>query len=213
MNQHFQLPFLTFIAIFSIAVTVSQSTFDSTYAEESDPILSDSVGDIHVKSTFEINGDTFVVDNFKVFDQKIGFNGPAHASTLKPTVEVWGAPDYSHMALYEVADVTHVKGQQAITAVDIEFNVLFEIYQGDLIFRTFEYRDCMVTNYVFTTLHDGEETFSGLTQFVYADVFEFECEGYHPDSPLNDRLTEKASTPSSMDWESQQKPTWSEKFR
>ena len=57
----------------------------------------------------------------------------------------------------------------------------------------------MISNYAFTTLHDYDETFSGLTQFVYADVFEFECEGYHPSSPLDNVSSEHAKNKSSLD--------------
>ena len=63
-----------------------------------------------------------------------------------------------------------------------------------MIFRTFAYEDCMISNYVFTTLHDYDETFSGVTQFVYADVFEFECEGYHPSSPSGQPTNRKPIT-------------------
>ena len=160
-----------------------------------------------------MNDHQAVVDNFKVFTQKSGFNGPAHQITTKPIVEVWGAPDYTHLSLYQVADVTHNVGQKGVTSTSAEFDVVFEIYKNNMIFRTFDYEDCMITNYVFTTLHDYDETFSGLTQFVYADVFEFECEGYHPSSPLENQPTKQANNKSSLDWESEQRSTWSEGFR
>lgn len=191
---------------------MSQNMLNAVSAEVINP-SPDSVGDIHVRGIFHINGNPYVIDNFKVFDQKVGFNGPENNRTEKPIVELWGAPDYTHMMLYEVADVTHFKGQSVHTATDIEFDVLFEIYQGDMVFRTFEYHDCMITNYIFTTLHDGEETFSGKTQFVYADVFQLECGGYFPGTPLRAELPEKADNESSKDWENRQKSGWSEEFR
>lgn len=214
--MHEKIPKLygvTSIIVFSILLIGIQDMVSLAEAEEAPQIPVDSVGDIHVRSIFEINGETYIIDNFKVFTQKLGFNGPSHATTAKPIVEVWGAPDYSHMMLYEVADVTHYKGMKPLTATNIEFDVLFEIYQNDLVFRTFEYNDCMVTNYVFTTLHDGEETFSGLTQFVYADVFEFECNGYFPGSPLHGELPEKAKNQSSKDWQIQQRSAWTDEFK
>lgn len=214
MNQNIQrFSILTSIVIFSVLLLTIQQMLDLANAEEIKIHPVDSVGDIHVRGTFQINGDPYVVDNFKVFDQKTGFTGPSRISTIKPTVEIWGAPDYSHMMLYEVADVTHYKGLKPNTATNIEFDVLFEIYQDDMVFRTFEYHDCMITNYVFTTLHDGEETFSGLTQFVYADVFQLECNGYFPGSPMHGELPDKADNESSTDWELQQRSTWTEEFR
>ena len=214
MNHNIQrLSILTSIVMFSVLLLATQQLSEAANAEEIQTSPVDSVGDIHVRSTFDINGYPYVVDNFKVFDQKLGFNAPSESKTPKPTVEIWGAPDYTHMMLYEVADVTHYKGQSLITATDVEFDVLFEIYQGDMVFRTFEYHDCMITNYVFTTLHDGEETFSGLTQFVYADVFQLECGGYFPGSPLQGEIPEKADNESSADWQLQQRSTWTEEFR
>ena len=152
MNHNIQrLSILTSIVMFSVLLLATQQLSEAANAEEIQTSPVDSVGDIHVRSTFHINGYPYVVDNFKVFDQKLGFNAPSESKTPKPTVEIWGAPDYTHMMLYEVADVTHYKGQSVITATDVEFDVLFEIYQGDMVFRTFEYHDCMITNYVFTT--------------------------------------------------------------
>ena len=206
-----RLSILTSVAVFSIGMILLQGIYDDAEARLSSP--SDSVGDIHVRAIFQMNDHEVVVDNFKVVTQKSGFNGPSQQITTKPIVEVWGAPDYTHLSLYQVADVTHNVGQKGVTSTGVEFDVVFEIYKNNMIFRTFDYQDCMITNYVFTTLHDYDETFSGITQFVYADVFEFECEGYHPSSPLDDRQYVHADNKSSLDWESEQRSTWSEEFR
>ena len=206
-----RLSILTSVIVFSIGMISLQGMYDTAEAQLSPP--SDSVGDIHVRAIFQMSDHEVVVDNFKVVTQKSGFNGPSHHVTAKPIVEVWGAPDYTHLSLYQVADVTHNVGQKGVTSTSVEFDVVFEIYKNNMIFRTFDYQDCMITNYVFTTLHDYDETFSGMTQFVYADVFEFECEGYHPGSPLDSQQSAQADNESSLDWESKQRSTWSEGFR
>ncbi|MEM2160875.1 MAG: hypothetical protein QXN55_07980, partial [Candidatus Nitrosotenuis sp.] len=64
------------------------------------------------------------------------------------------------------------------------------ITHGIKTLRKLAYTDCRITNYYVTTLHDNDETFSGKTKFVYADVFAFECGGYSivPSSQLNKNL-------------------------
>lgn len=75
MNQNIQrFSILTSIVVFSVLLLTIQQMLDLANAEETKTPLVDSVGDIHVRSTFQINGDPYVVDNFKVFDQKTGFN-------------------------------------------------------------------------------------------------------------------------------------------
>jgi hypothetical protein len=188
----------------------SQGVFDVPFANA---VTSDSVGDIHVRATFEMSDHIFIVDNFKVFDQKAGYKGVDHSRNISPVVEVWGAPDPSHMGLYYASDLIHKVGTQVNSGTSPEFDVLFEIYQGDIVLRAFDYNDCMITNYVFTTLHDGEETFSGKTQFVYADVFEMECSGYQPLNPLLNQYIERAKNTSSHEYKQDQRPTWSAQFR
>ncbi len=218
MKQSFRrLSLLTSIVMFSVVMITSQGMLNTAYSEEiKAPIVSDSVGDIHVRAIFDMSDHTFVVDNFKVFDQKAGFNGFDHSTNTKPIIELWGAPDISHMGLYVASDLIHTVGMRAISGTSPEFDAYIEIYQGETVLRAFDYNDCMVSNYIFTTLHDGDETFSGKTQFVYADVFELECLGYMPVNPLFDEYRnhkEKASTDSSFDWKEKQRSTWSEGFR
>ena len=206
-----RLSILTSVIVFSIGMIMLQGMSDTAEAQLSPP--SDSVGDIHVRAIFQMQHDNVVVDNFKVVMQKSGYKGPDQLVSVKPVVEVWGAPDYTHLSLYQIADNTHNIGAKGVTSTGVEFDVAFEIYKNNMIFRTFAYEDCMISNYLFTTLHDYDETFSGVTQFVYADVFEFECEGYHPSSPLDSQRSAQADNKSSLDWESKQRSTWSEGFR
>ena len=217
MKNFRRLSLLASVVMFSVVMIASQGMLDTAYSEKIEtPTASDSVGDIHVRAIFDMSDHRFVVDNFKVFDQKAGFNGLDHSVNTKPIIELWGAPDPSHMGLYVASDIIHTVGMRAISQTSPEFDAYIEIYQGETVLRAFDYNDCMVTNYVFTTLHDGDETFSGKTQFVYADVFELECLGYMPVNPLfenyqNDK--EKASTESSSAWKGKQRSTWSDEFK
>jgi len=209
-----QLSLLTSIVMFSVVMITSQGMLNTAYSEEiKAPIQSDSVGDIHVRAIFDMSSHVFVIDNFKVFDQKSGYKGLDHTSNTKPMLELWGAPDYSHMGLYYASDIIHKVGPGAISEISPEFDVFIQIYQGETVLRAFDYNDCMVADYIFTTLHDGDETFSGNTKFVYADVFVLECSGYMPVNPLFEKIVEKADTESSRDWEANQISTWSEEFR
>ncbi len=219
MKQSFrQLSLLASIVMFSVVMITSQVMLNTAYSEEiKAPVESDSVGDIHVRAIFDMSDHTFVVDNFKVFDQKAGYKGADHNQrNIVPVFQLWGAPDPSHMALYYAADLMHKIGPKATIGTDPVFDAYIEIYQGDTVLRAFDYKECMVTNYIFTTLHDGDETFSGKTKFVYADVFELECLGYKPVNPLFEEYKnnkEKAQNESSFDWAAKQRSTWSEGFR
>ncbi|MDX1596470.1 MAG: hypothetical protein R3327_05965, partial [Nitrosopumilaceae archaeon] len=113
------------------------------------------------------------------------------------------------------ADVQH-RGYQMAMDPAKDFSVTIEMYQGETVFRSFKYNDCVVSNYYVSTLHDGEETFMGKTKFVYADNFEFTCSGMVLDCPFHSTVfpaAEKADNESTTDRASKERSTWSELFR
>jgi hypothetical protein len=69
-----------------------------------------------------------------------------------------------------------------------DFGVDVYIQKGSKVLRHLTYTDCNVVGYSVTTLFDGDETYSGKTQFVIADSFNFECRGYKPYSPIYEQL-------------------------
>lgn len=200
----------TILTVFALTtLLMTAGLFSQSYAEIAS---SDSVGDIHIRAKFQFSTEDAVVDNFKVFDQIEGFNVPGTKGLPAAKFSLWGAPDVSHMLLYHAADVIHTGVQRSIDPSP-EFDAVVEVYQGDLVFRSFSYHDCIVSNYKFTTLHDGDETFSGKTKFVYADAFEFQCNGYTPDCPFHYKPTAKADTESTLDYKEKSLSTWDKAYQ
>jgi hypothetical protein len=90
--------------------------------------------------------------------------------------------------LYAATDQT----QQYYTSSGFEypykfFDVTVFLAQGGDVLRSFEYRDCQVTNYLVNTRSDNEEGYTG-KGFVLVDQFSFECKGYTPHNPAMEQL-------------------------
>ncbi|MBM2818477.1 MAG: hypothetical protein HW410_159 [Nitrosarchaeum sp.] len=115
--------------------------------------------------------------------------------------------------LYAAADQT----QQYYTSSGFEypykfFDVTVFLAQGGDVLRSFEYRDCQVTNYLVNTRSDNEEGYTG-KGFVLVDQFSFECKGYTPINPQMVKMNhvEKAKMISSNDLKNTDQ--WAPEFR
>lgn len=115
--------------------------------------------------------------------------------------------------LYAAADQT----QQYYTSSGFEypykfFDVTVFLAQGGDVLRSFEYRDCQVTNYLVNTRSDNEEGYTG-KGFVLVDQFSFECKGYTPINPQMVKMNqvEKAKMISSKDLKNTDQ--WAPEFR
>jgi hypothetical protein len=90
--------------------------------------------------------------------------------------------------LYAAADET----QKYFASSGFEYDYKFfdvTVYlarDGDVL-RSFEYRDCQITNYNVVTRSDNEEGYTG-KGFVLVDQFSFECKGYTPMNPAMEQL-------------------------
>lgn len=109
--------------------------------------------------------------------------------------------------LYAAADQT----QKYYTTPEFEypykfFDVTVFLAAGGDVLRSFEYRNCQVTNYVVATRSDNEEGYTG-KGFAVVDQFAFECQGYVPLNPIMDKMNsnERAKTISSSDLKSTDK--------
>ena len=148
-------------------------------------LAEDSVGGISVRAEFDFHDGFEQVDSFKIFNQLGGYGAASEALITEAiTFNLIGAPGADKKILYHVTDETYrTRGNPALKSLT-QFDVLVTIFQGEEVLRHFFYNDCRINNYGFTTLYDDEETFSGKTKFVYADVFTFECRGFTPHSPM-----------------------------
>ena len=163
-------------SILAIALIVTIIATTNACAE------SDSVGDLKIKTTFKFPTGNEEVNSFKVFTQNSGYKW-----NETPSFQLWGAVGADKEILYETAEMTYDRRGAAHDSDYGEFDVDVTVTHDSTTLRKLAYTDCHITNYYVTTLHDNDETFSGKTKFVYADVFAFECGGYKivPASKLN----------------------------
>ena len=117
--------------------------------------------------------------------------------------------------LYTATDMFYAQGFMATNTDYKDFDVdVYLFHRGDdVAFRHFMYQSCDVVNYSVATLHDGDETFSGMTKFVLADSFTFECTGFHPHCPVcmkEEKIETSGSSVSSLDLRNTQ--TWADKY-
>ncbi len=175
--------------------------------------VEDTIGDVKIKALFHFNKDGLeVIDSFRIINQLGGFG---QSETIQ--FQLLGGVGADKPKLYTAADRTFAQGHQAVTDDYREFDVDVYLYQrGDEhAFRHFFYEDCDVVGYSITTLHDGDETFSGKTKFVLADTFTFQCQGFQPHCPMCIVLATidapKDETTSTMDLRDTQ--TWQDIYK
>ena len=126
----------------------------------------------------------------------------AEAFTRKvtyPTIEFRGiVGDYP--LLYNHVDenrkIQGVGGTQYRNLVDIDVDIISD---GQVI-RGFNYVNCRAINYDVDTDADKEESYAK-NKFALENLFDFECQGYHPNNPTYDTMfsVEPANTESSID--------------
>ena len=197
-----------FTVVISVMLLSSLGLSNMAFAETQE---SDSVGDIHIRAHFKMSNVEFDNNSFKIFNQVSGYHTLDKAKYQKAVFTTAGAPGPENMWLYHAADVQH-RGYQTPVDPAQEFKVTIEMYQGDIIFRAFDYNDCVISDYKVVTLHDGDETFSGKTKFVYADTFEFTCSGMQLSCPFHYQPATKADNESTLDREAQERTTWPSQF-
>ena len=180
---------------------------------EPDPAyVEDTIGDVKIKALFHFNKEGMeTVDSFRIINQLSGF------SRDSPIVfQLLGGVGGDKDKLYTAADKMHERNF-VLTGEDYShFEVDIYLYHrgDDTAFRHFAYQGCDVVDYSITTLHDGDETYSGLTKFVLADTFTFDCEGMlsHCPACIKHRTIEVVDeTISSLDLRDTQ--TWSDIYR
>lgn len=130
--------------------------------------------------------------------------------TSYPTLELRGiVGDYP--MLYNHLDnnrkVQGVGGTQNKDLVDIDVDIVSD--EG--IVRGFNFEHCRAINYEISTSPNNEESYVK-NKFAVENVFEFECQGYHPNNPAYDAMfdIEKATTESTTDLPNTDK--WAEGF-
>jgi hypothetical protein len=222
------LSYKTIITITAIAVitlaTFAELGIDNILAESKDqPKKFVFVENTTTTALFEFRDGSELVP-IQQFVQTAGFGAKSLVSVDDPKADsgasgranpsftmekIVGGTPY----LYAATDQT----QQYYTSSGFEypykfFDVTVFLAQGGDVLRSFEYRDCQVTNYLVNTRSDNEEGYTG-KGFVLVDQFSFECKGYTPINPQMVKMNhvEKAKMISSNDLKNTDQ--WAPEFR
>ncbi|MEW6043589.1 MAG: hypothetical protein AB1608_04955 [Thermoproteota archaeon] len=181
MNLETDLNNFRIIAVTTL-LSLAMISCGMAYAQN-EPLSTDTVGGLSIKAVFKHKGGVEEVNSFKTFVQKSGYRIDKNEL---PSFTLTGGVSDDKPMLYYITD--QLWKSHMINNDYKDFDVYVYIKKGSKVLRHLTYSDCNVAGYSITTLFDGDETYSGKTQFVIADSFDFECRGYKPYSPLYETL-------------------------
>ena len=187
---------LSVIAVFAIISFVGFDQVADAIVVSIQPSKMVFVENIATTALFEFKDGTEMMP-IQQFSQTSGFGSKSSHSRQTPTFtmeKIVGATPL----LYAAADEAYANVSGEYPTKDFTVTV-FEAAGGD-VYRSFEYKNCLITNYVVVTRSDNEEGYTG-KGFAVVDQFTFECRGYEPLNPIMDKINvvEKAKTISSSD--------------
>jgi len=116
-----------------------------------------------------------------------------------PTIELRGIVGDYPMLYNNVDDTLKIQGVAgANLGVLIDIDV--DLVSDETVIRGFNFVNCRAIDYTISTNTNKEESYVK-NKFALENVFEFECQGYHPNNPMYDAMfnVEKAHTPSTFD--------------
>jgi hypothetical protein len=116
-----------------------------------------------------------------------------------PTIELRGIVGDYPMVYRHVDDTIKVQGIAGTSnanLVDIDIDLVLD---GTVI-RGFNYNNCRAIDYTVETETNKEESYVK-NKFALENIFDFECQGYHPNNPAYDAMfsVEKANNESTFD--------------
>jgi len=182
------------VVAFTIGISYQGSTAETL---EFDPTKA-AINDLEIEATFNFVGfGDLGLKTFSVYQQTSGFKRGDPVS-----FRLVGLAGIDKIGLYQLADKSAQQrfGSQ-IDPIN-QFGVTVAIVQNEQVLHEFKYNECRVEDYKVATLFDADETFSGKTQFAIVDIFDFECKGYEPNTPLFEIIKQKVlemDTTSTMD--------------
>ena len=201
----------SFATISHMGIDQEKHFVDLTQPEDPN-YVEDTIGDVKIRTVFQFNKDGIeIVDSFRIINQLGGYQ---MAETAQ--FQLLGGVGGDKQKLYTAVDKFYAQGMTKNNPNYSSFEVDVYLYHrgDDFAFRHFEYTNCNIIDYSVATLHDGDETFSGITKFVLADAFTFQCGGYQPHCPIciaDFQTTTESESTSSSDLKNTQ--TWSDLFR
>jgi hypothetical protein len=201
----------SFAAISGASIDPHRHFVDLTLPEDPN-YVEDTIGDVKIRAIFHFNKDgDEIVDSFKILNQLVGY------TQVDVQFQLLGGVGADKQKLYTATDRSYAQGLSSSITDYRDFDVdVYLFHRGDEVaFRHFMYQSCDVVDYSVATLHDGDETFSGLTKFVLADAFTFECRGFHPHCPVcmvdTSETAKDSDAISSLDLRDTQ--TWSDVYK
>ncbi len=231
MNLTKGIPGLAAIAVITVILLIPQgmtqtlASHDTTFQFVGDPLhhfpnlaveddpnyVEDTIGDVKIKAIFHFNKEGMeIIDSFRIFNQLEGYT-----KNSANMVQLLGGVGGDKDKLYTATDIIHARNFERTSNDYNEFDIDVYLYhRGDATaFRHFAYASCDIIDYSVATLHDGDETYSGLTKFVLADAFTFECRGYQSHCPacITHREVVSPDTISSLDLRDTQ--TWRDIYK
>jgi len=150
--------------------------------------------------------DGFETIEFSMFKQSevltvtedTGSNSITGKSTY-PTIELRGiVGDYP--MLYDYVDDTLKTQGVAGSSLGVLVDIDVDIVAGEEVIRGFNFVNCRTIDYVVSTDTNSEESYVK-NKFALENIFDFECQGYHPNNPIYDAMfsVEKSNTQSTFD--------------
>lgn len=171
-----------------------------------DEPINNSAEDVSIITTFTYP-DAVESIEFSMFKQGLVLSATEATSSTQfnkkanyPTLELRGiVGDYP--VLYKYVDNNRKLQSISGTAQRILVDIDVELVKDDETIRGFNYSKCRPTNYDVSTDPNNEESYTK-NKFAVENIFDFECQGYHPNNPAYDAMfdtTTKANTESTMD--------------
>ena len=168
-------------------------------------------GGLDTISTFTFADGTETVE-FSMFKQSEVLTTAENFArpTINPILELRGIVGDYPMLYNHVDDkikAQKIAGATSVDLVDIDVDL---VSNGEVI-RGFNYVNCRAIDYKIETNSDSEESYVK-NKFSLENIFDFECQGYHPNNPTYDTMftVESVNTPSSKDLRNT--PDWNSDF-
>jgi hypothetical protein len=119
--------------------------------------------------------------------------------TVYPTMELRGIVGDYPMLYKNVDDALNIQGVNGANS-EVLVDIDVDLVSGEEVIRGFNFVNCRAIDYVVSTSTNSEESYVK-NKFALENIFDFECQGYHPNNPIYDAMydVEKADTPSTFD--------------
>ncbi|MCV0401841.1 MAG: hypothetical protein K5777_07695 [Nitrosopumilus sp.] len=116
-----------------------------------------------------------------------------------PTLELRGIVGNYPMLYNFVDENRKIQGVGGTSNKDLA-DIDISITSGDEVIRSFNFVHCRAIDYIVETDPNSEESYVK-NKFALENIFDFECQGYHPNNPAYDAMftLEKSNTQSSSD--------------